>query len=145
MNGLPPSARDVLEPRGEQRIVGRRERQLVDDTTDSASPGTSTPSQKLCAAEQHRVAERAEARQQLGARTLALHQQRKVEAFALECASASDSRARASARSVVNSRNARPPLAFSTGSAASTTASVCSTLFGCGQIRAARTAAPASA
>ena len=50
-------------------------------------------------------------------------------------AAASESRARESARSVVNSRNARPPLALRTGSAAATTASVCSMLLGCGKSR----------
>ena len=75
-------------------------------TSDSASPRTSTPSQNDCAAEQHRVAERAEARQQLAARAGALHEQR-----IRRSRSRSRSCARRSARSVVKSRNARPPLA----------------------------------
>ena len=107
MNGLPPSRAQRLDARGEHRIVGRRERQLVDHHH-----------RQRLAAHVHAFPERL-------ARRAAPRCPARGSAPAARCASrcpapAADSRspsrsssscARRSARSVVNSRKARPPLA----------------------------------
>ena len=66
----------MLEPRGEQRIVRRRERQLVDDDDRQRVAGHVDALPEARAAEQHRVAGLAESHQQLGLRAVALDQQR---------------------------------------------------------------------
>ena len=65
----------MLDARLHERIVGEANGSFSMMTSRSASPFTSTPSQKLAVPEQHRVAVVAELLQQALARRLALHEQ----------------------------------------------------------------------
>src|SRR5689334_2179177 len=78
---VPALTLDVREPRSEQWIVRRGEGQLVAHHQRQRVARHVDAFPEALASEQHGVAERAEAREQLAARALALDQQRIVEAF----------------------------------------------------------------
>src|ERR1700751_4467405 len=74
----------MLEARGEERIVGRRERKLIDHDQGQRFALHVHAFPETLAAEEYGVPDPAEARQQFAARALALHEQRVVEPFARE-------------------------------------------------------------
>ena len=75
---------ELVEPRREQRIVRRRERQLVDHDDRQRITGNVDAFPEARAAQQDGVAQRAKSRQELGLRAVALHEQRIVEPMAYE-------------------------------------------------------------
>ena len=113
MNGLPPSARR-RSTRREQRISGGANGSLSMTTSDSALPGTSTPSQKLALPSSTALP---------SSRKRTSSSERRPSPWTSN-GNASPSRAQMRQQTlarlrqrahVVNSRNARPPLAFSGG------------------------------
>ena len=73
---------EVLNARGEHGIVRRSERQLVDHHHGECPAAHVDAFPEGLAAEEHRVAERAKARQQLAARSRPLHEKRKTDPLA---------------------------------------------------------------
>ena len=109
-NALPPSASSFFRRAASSGSSGGANGSLSMTTTDSASPATSTPSQKLAEPSSTALPRRRK-RSRISVFEPSPCTSSGKSSPSRASAAVTRSLARASARSVVNSRNARPPLA----------------------------------